>query len=322
VGTGSFIDSTATTLLTGSAPTIPSGHASPAGRVTHNVPRVDPFTSRLTSGPVYPSVLTAVSDMPRYPGSCIASFAATTSPKCLINPNGHPADSRIGPNRVVLLGDSHAGEWYPDVLGIAHKFGWDTEVLNKEGCPLASIAIENATLGRRYAECNAWRANMFRRLLGEPRPQVIFIASLNYYSSDNAALADGWRKSLQALQAIGSPIVYLHDTPFPNYDVPTCVSGALSDWAKCSFRRDVAFHPDPLMSGAPTSHGLAARVDVDQYLCPPARVECPAVLGGVLLYRDNSHVTDTAMNLLSPFVAEQLQGFLRSVTKPKAGHRT
>ena len=95
----------------------------------------------------------------------------------------------LSANRVVLLGDSHAGEWYADVYGIARQLGWNTEVLNKEGCPLASISIENASLDQPYTQCNEWRANMFQRLLSEPRPKIIFIASLNYYTSDNAYLA-------------------------------------------------------------------------------------------------------------------------------------
>ena len=61
---------------------------------------------------------------------------------------------------------------------------------------------------------------MFQRLLSEPRPRVIFIASLNYYTSDNTYLANGWKKTLRALRAIGAPIVYLHDTPYPNYEFP------------------------------------------------------------------------------------------------------
>ena len=319
VVTGTFVDSSVTALLTASARVAPAAVTAPVKHVT-NKRAVDPFTSKLTAGPVYPSVLKAGSDAPDYPADCFVSFAATTSPECLINQDGSATDAPIGPNRVVLLGDSHAGEWYPDVYSVAHQHGWDTEVLNKEGCPLASITIENATLNQPYTQCNLWRTNMFQRLLSEPRPRVIFIASLNYYTSDNTYLAEGWKKTLQALRAIGAPIVYLHDTPFPNYNVPTCVSAALDDWSKCSFPRDIAFHPDPLMSGTAASHGLAARVNVDQYLCPPTKAKCPAVLGGILLYRDNSHVTNTAMSLLSPIVQEQLKPLLRSMLKPKAAN--
>jgi hypothetical protein len=151
-------------------------------------------------------------------------------------------------------------------------------------------------------------------LASEPRPKIIFIASLNYYTSDMSYLESGWKTTIQALQAIGAPIVYLHDTPFPSFDVPSCMSGALSDWAKCSFSRGIAYHPDPLMTGSAASHGLAARVNVDQYLCPTTQVRCPAALAGILLYRDDSHVTNTAMSLLEPIVMRQLQPLLKSIT--------
>jgi peptidoglycan/LPS O-acetylase OafA/YrhL len=313
VATGSYIDSSETALLASSGVTPPPAALTPVKHGTKKRAAVDPFTSRRTSGPVYPSVLKAGSDTPDYPADCFVLFAATTSPECLIGPGGNAMNTPVGPNRVVLLGDSHAGEWYPDVYGVARQFGWDTEVLTKEGCPLATITIQNATLDQPYRECNQWRANMFQRLLSEPRPRVIFIASLNYYTANNTYLANGWKKTLQALRAVGAPIVYLHDTPYPNFDVPTCVSGALDDWSKCSFQRAIAFHPDPLMSGTAASHGLAARVNVDQYLCPPAKAECPAVLGGILLYRDNSHVTNTAMSMLLPIVQKQLQPLVQSI---------
>jgi hypothetical protein len=75
------------------------------------------------------------------------------------------------------------------------------------------------------------------------------------------------------------------------------------------------------MSGTAASHGLAARVDVDQYLCPTTKAECPAVLGGILLYRDNSHVTNTAMSMLLPMVEKQLQPLLHSILNLKARKR-
>ena len=44
------------------------------------------------------------------------------------------------------------------------------------------------------------------------------------------------------------------------------------------------------------------------------------MLGGILLYRDNSHVTNTAMSLLLPIVEKQLQPFLRSILNPRTSN--
>jgi peptidoglycan/LPS O-acetylase OafA/YrhL len=308
---GSVVDSSLTSLVASTSVARTVSAAPPKSTLK----TVTPFSSTPTSGAVDPSVLQAASDTPAYPADCIVDYNATTSPECLIGPDGSETNAAVTSDRVVLLGDSHAGEWYPDVYRLAREYGWDTEVLNKESCPLASITTDNSAVSGSYWQCTQWRNNMISRLLSEPRPKIIFIASLNYYTADNALLAKGWQETIHALQAVGAPIVYLRDTPYPNYDVPTCVSGALNDWSKCSFERAVAFHADPLMSGTAAAHGLAARVDVDSYLCPVKDAQCPAVLGGILLYRDNSHVTNTAMSMLAPVVQEQLQPLLNSVVK-------
>ena len=122
------------------------------------------------SGPVIPSVLSASTDTPDYPANCIVAYSATTSPKCLIGPDGSATATSIGTDRVVLLGDSHAGEWYPDVFSLARSEGWDTEVLNKVSCPLPTLSLMNPTLNRPYVECNEWRSDMINRLFHEPRP--------------------------------------------------------------------------------------------------------------------------------------------------------
>ena len=192
VATSTFVDSSVTSLLTASSP---AAAPVPKHSTSKNVV-ADPFSGPRTSGAVYPSVLKAVTDTPGYPAGCIVSYAATASPECLIDQYGTATNAPIGPDRVVLLGDSHAGEWYPDVYGVAHHLGWDTEVLTKEGCPLAAITVENAAVGGPYSQCSQWRSNTFQRLLGEPRPRVIFIASLNYYTADSAYLASGWKKTL------------------------------------------------------------------------------------------------------------------------------
>jgi peptidoglycan/LPS O-acetylase OafA/YrhL len=134
---------------------------------------VDPFAhlGRMTRGPVTPSPQEARDDLPHYPKECIVSAKATTSPRCIVNAAGSHG-------RVVLLGDSHAGQWFGAVEGFARQHRWAVEVLNKTGCPLPRIAIVNPQLGRAYTECDRWRDNTLRRLAVEPRPQLIFVATL------------------------------------------------------------------------------------------------------------------------------------------------
>jgi hypothetical protein len=86
----------------------------------------------------------------------------------------------------------------------------------------------------------------------------------------------------------------------------SCISGALADWSRCALPRSVVRHD----AFAAAIHGgqlpgVDGSVQVNSYLCPPGAT-CPAVRNGVLLYRDTSHVTDTAMTLLARAVERQL----------------
>jgi peptidoglycan/LPS O-acetylase OafA/YrhL len=278
----------------------------------------DPFRGGRTSGPVTPAAGRARKDTPHYPADCILDNATTRSPSCVIDPaDGAPA--QLSRNRVVLIGDSHAGQWYPVAADIARRRGWDVEVLNKSGCPLPDLRVDNPALGRRFTECDTWRANTLRRLAGEPAPRLVLVSSLNGYVQDDAYLLGGWRKTLGALRATQAPIVYLADTPFPGTDVPVCVSGALDDWSTCALPRSRAVRPDPFSAATRTGAIRdVTTIDMNHWLCPPG-APCPAVRDGVLMYRDDSHVTDTAMTLLGPNIDRQLTA--RHIVPP-SDHRS
>lgn len=100
-------------------------------------------------------------------------------------------------------------------------------------------------------------------------------------------------------------MVYLRDTPTPGVDVPSCVSGALDDWAECSFPRARALPADPLVVDVALGDVPGVEVvDVSGVVC--AQERCPAVLGGLLLYRDGSHLTATAVEALRPELERRL----------------
>ncbi|AUG75119.1 acyltransferase [Kitasatospora sp. MMS16-BH015] len=247
----------------------------------------------LASGPVVPGPVQARQDFPP-DGVCEVAPTAVTSPACLTGPGG-------GSDRIVLLGDSHAGQWYSAVLAIAAARHWGVEELVKQGCPLAELTVTNPQLGRTYHECDTWRADSLARLAGEAKPRLIVIASLNRYTDDRAVLEQAWQKTLTPLRKIGAPIVYLKDTPIPGLDVPACVSGHAEDLGACDFSRSAAQWPDPLAESAAAGRepGVTA-VEVNSVLCPGSGRSCPSVLERILLYRDDAHLTNTAVVVLTP----------------------
>ncbi|MFI9328603.1 acyltransferase family protein [Kitasatospora sp. NPDC052868] len=247
----------------------------------------------LKGGPVVPDAVQARKDFPP-DGECEVAPSATTSPACLFGETGSL-------DRIVLLGDSHAGQWFSPLLAIAAGRHWALEELVKQGCPLPELTVVNPQLGRTYRECDSWRANSLARLQQGPKPKLIVVSSLNRYTDDQDLLLQAWEKTLAPLRAMGVPIVYLQDTPIPGTDIPACVSGHTDDPAACAFARDGARWPDPLAEAIAADRVPGVRsVEVNSVLCPGAGRTCPAVLERILLYRDDAHLTNVAAVVLTP----------------------
>ena len=249
-----------------------------------------------------PSLARARTDFP--PGrDCEIPLAAENSPRCLFGDQ----QSR---DRVVLIGDSHAGQWIAGLLPLVEHRHWALEVLVKPGCPLPGLTVRNDVLGRTYTECDRWRENTLARIAAGPVPRLIVMAGLNRYGSQEER-SGGWARTLDTLRTVGAPLAYLADTPMPGKDIPTCLAASDGRSDACFFPRASAFEPDPLTDG-----GLAERygvrvLDVGPLLCPGTGPDCPAVLDGVLLYRDSGHITNTLAAVLAPRLEYGLAGSLR-----------
>lgn len=246
-----------------------------------------------------PSLARARQDFPPGKG-CEIPLNADSSPRCLFG-------DEDSPDRIVLLGDSHAGQWISAGLKLAEQRHWALEVLVKPGCPLATLTVRNDVLGRTFDECDRWRENTLTRLTSGPKPRLVLMAGLNRYGSQEERTT-GWTRTLDRLAALGAPLAYLGDTPMPGKDIPTCLAASDGRSDACFFPRDTAFERDPMLDG-----GLAARygvhtLDLGPLLCPGSGPSCPAVLEGVVLYRDTGHITDTLARVLAPRLDKGLLG--------------
>lgn len=275
--------------------------------VAHGQSGRDPFATGPTSGAVRPSVVNAQGDTPAHYDECILDQYATEARACLIDAAGSLSTKAADANRYVLLGDSHAQQWAPLVTALAMDRALSVEMITKIGCPAASVTVFSDQLNRTYRECDDWRESAFERLEDEPPPRAIFIGTLNHFGVPYADLSAGWSSTLARLKKLGVPLYYFIDTPYPNFNVPECISARLSDWSECAFSPKEAFEPDPLAQQIASGNEIGVRaLNFNSLLCPQPdgrhrESDCPAVRGGVLLYRDNSHLTGTAVESMIPY---------------------
>jgi hypothetical protein len=205
--------------------------------------------------------------------------------------------------------------WAPALEEIAQRRGWTFVFLAKQGCPPSMTPMWNGPLGRAYTECDTWRENTLRRIERDEHPDIIVTDSANDYAAMDGGhklrgvdtppiLQAGLVRTLARLKATGAHVVVMANSPVAPQDVPACVSGHLDDLDACAFDRATAYALPPVNRNAAQIAGDVQLIDPTQVICPGER--CPAVVGDVVVYRDDNHLTATYARTLAPWLSAQL----------------
>jgi len=204
---------------------------------------------------------------------CHIHIRQTVSPRC------EYGDLTSG-ETIVLYGDSHAAQWFPALDLIGKKRGIKIVSLTKSACPSAEVIKE---LSSQYdvKDCQAFRDSSVARI-NRIKPLVVILTGMQPFTapySDESARS--WWLAGESIvfsrikNATKFPI-YLTDTPLPQIDIPDCL--VANRGAKCDTSRPVAAEVAP---------GLIP-INPTPWLCTD---KCPAVVDGIVAYRDKSHLT-------------------------------
>ena len=239
---------------------------------------------------------------------CHVSWQGTHSGPCLYG-------STTSRTTVVLFGDSHAAQWFPALDRAAKARRWRLVSLTKTTCPPVQLSFWSPVLGRPFRECDQWRANMLQRIRAE-RPAVVVLGAARHYGDVYRfqVYGPGWLSGLadtvRTVRAAGARVVVLGPTPKPRVDVPDCLAEHLRHAIACTTPRAVAVNAAGLRAErrAVLAAG-GAYLDVTPWLC--TRATCAVMVGNLLAYRDDNHLTTTYTTWLSPLVGYQLYRTLR-----------
>lgn len=217
----------------------------------------------------------------------------------------------------VLVGDSHAYQWFPAMERWALADGWRLVNLTKSGCPLFDVELTSGTLKREYRECYEWRDKAMERIVAE-RPDLV-VTSAAIMGDEGDDFTGDWEagvtRTVDRLQATDATVVWLWDTPYPGTDIPTCLADHPDDVGACAPRREDALR-DPrrreATARAATAAG-AASIDPLAWFCGAT---CPPVIGDTLVYRDLSHISATWSHDLGPVLGARLEAVLAQGPPP------
>ncbi|MDA8297514.1 MAG: acyltransferase family protein [Actinomycetota bacterium] len=212
---------------------------------------------------------------------------------------------------VVLFGDSHAAAWFPALRLLSEEHHWRLVDLTKAGCPPVEVAIAS------YPQCTTWRTNALAQIAAL-HPTVVVSTWARYVElPESGPLANvahlhtsAWDNGLvalfSALRADRSTTVFISDTPTLSDLVPDCVSGHLSDAAACTTPRAAAIKD---LRAKREELAIAKRygattIDPMNWFCTATR--CPVIVGNILLYRDDAHMTPQWSEFIAPVLGDDL----------------
>ncbi|MCD5309972.1 acyltransferase family protein [Kineosporia babensis] len=256
-----------------------------------------------------PSLKKASQDLPPvYYNGCHRELDGVTAPKSC-----EAFGDAKGKKQVVLIGDSHAAQWWPAMDQIAQERKWRLASFTKSACTAADVTIYLELVKRNYNECIEWRKNMIARIQ-QLKPALVVMSAnadggeaLNGEGSQDERWVEGWRRSAEAIQKSGAKVVYLDDSAWPAVNVPECLSTKPTEISECAAtERQATTAPERRQMIKDMFQDIGGTVvDPMPWFC--ASKGCPAVVGNVLVYHDDSHVTQAYTRTLAPILAERLK---------------
>ena len=240
-----------------------------------------------------PSLLAARDDVPRtLSDGCHVNQPGTTIPDCVYG-------QKESATTVVLLGDSHANQWFPAIewlgkeRGVARRFAHQ-ERLHTGVCD----GLERGYEARLYRVRPVARERLPADREGASGPRDRGQQPLAQARRHRRAVRDTGGRSLQLalettltrLQGLAGAVVLMGDTPFFDDDPPERLSEHLDDVLACAQPRSRVTSPAwTSLEREAASRTGASYVDTIRRACPSE--PCPVVIGRYLAFRDRHHLS-------------------------------
>jgi len=240
---------------------------------------------------------------------CWAPYGETEPAICTLG----PPDDAEPTLRVLAIGDSHNNVYLPTYQQMARELDWEIDVTGRAGCSW-SLRPQADLNGARREECTTWKQNIADHLASVEPYDVILTTSLQIGSlvdpgpgeTAEEATVDSVRQAWESQIERGSVVVALQDNPLARPDIVQCVEReGVRGADECALPLERAFAGYDALSAAVEQTPGSALVTIRDFLCDD--VDCSPVVGNVVVYRDVSHMTQTFVRTLSPFVIDRVE---------------
>jgi peptidoglycan/LPS O-acetylase OafA/YrhL len=223
------------------------------------------------------------------------------------------------PHTAILMGDSHAGQWFPAVASVFHHQDWRLLVVTKSSCPMVDEPFFYKRIGREYTECSEWRKDALKQVAAI-KPDALFLGSSQYEFSKIQWINGTERLLTQVNRAVGHVYIF-RDTPSLPFDGPDCLLSHARRpiWMnRLSSCTAPAENPSAALTyswqrQAAAGFANVSMLDMNQSVCPGGT--CSAEVNGEIVFRDSQHLAGGYAASLGPALASKLDGSLTAVNR-------
>ncbi|WP_084143785.1 acyltransferase family protein [Amycolatopsis taiwanensis] len=206
--------------------------------------------------------------------------------------------------RIVIVGDSHPTQFIAALLPVAEQRDWQLIVMSRGGCPFST----ESEIDPENIECKDWNAAAADEIIAL-HPDAVFTTSTREVRVGVPEITPpGFVAQWQKLAAENIPVLATRDNPRYDFPPSACVETAGPDAPECATPRADLYAPDPPYAGLDDIPPNVSFLDFSDYYCLPD--VCPPVIGNVLLYLDNNHLTATYLSTMAPIVGDAIEAAL------------
>lgn len=244
-----------------------------------------------TRDPLIPATAISVDYPQVVTDGCITPFGSTKIPACVY---GDPDGARTA----VLVGASHAEQWFSAVDQFAQAEGMRLIPLIKPGCPFNASAEGGAP-----DDCVEWLESVLEHI-EELDPDLVFTTATRSVADGAETVPAGYRTALTRL-AHTATVVGIRDNPVLTTHPP---EEWLTDptWTAAS---PPAFSRARAVTGAGVN--TMAYVDMNDLICPEGT--CAPVVGNRFVFRDNQHLAASYVVTMADAFVERVRTALAAV---------
>ncbi len=226
--------------------------------------------------------------------------------------------TRTDPDRiVVVVGNSHALRLIPPLAEYGRTRGWKVVLAAKSDC----LGLSSTLPGVRPS-CREWTSRLHAQLAALPRLDAVVFPSYagaarlltgtETPSPDAEAQArDAVLETWQTLSRRGTAIVVPQDVPGTRPDdAPRCIAASSAPRDPCARARSDLVLDNLTFDLAKRHPDKATPVPMEQFFCGDQ--SCHAVIGGVVVYSDAHHITETFGLTLAPYLGRHVDDAMRA----------